>query len=166
MAVKVSINKDLEARIRYLATHGREDTFELGEAVGEIVKLLDEAHEKSETKRAAGSKPGLGYKELVALFRSELGGQLALPPAPSPSYIVRIVNKAKEQGISTDNVQQICRGLRRVYPRGPYDLNFIVFRASAHYHSGGSSEDVSGTISGDTEAVHRVYSGRLDDIEG
>lgn len=143
---KISISAELERRLR--ACKGID-------LVDEIINLLDETE-----KRAAGSRnPGLGYKELVALFRSFLGSDLVLPPAANAGYVVRVVNKAREFGISKDNVEQICKGLRRAYPRGPYSLGFIVFRADLHFQNGDSEHD-----GGDSERhlSTNVHTGRSD----
>lgn len=153
---RVGIKADLERRLRaYKENHlGSEDSYEVGCLVEEVVALLD----KEDVKRAAGStksgdKPGLGYKELVALFRFQLGGDLALPPAPSAAWIVRIVNKAREQGINLENVEQISRGLRRNF-RPPYSLDFVIFRASEHYSRG------AGGAEGEVDGQHLLYTGR------
>jgi hypothetical protein len=124
MATKVNISKSLEAAIRREVEKGA------GSPLVDIVKLLDETK-----KRAAGSNPGLGYKELVALFRFALGPDLVVPMNPSTGYIVRLVNRAKDLGIVKENVEQIARGVRRGY-RPPYSLDFVISRADRHYQLG------------------------------
>ena len=127
--LRVTIKKDLEARLRQ---------GENPEAlVSEIVKILDEESKKRETG-SSEAKGGLGYKELVSLFRFHLGSDLVLPPAPNSTWIIRMVNTAKQMGVKEENVEQIVRGLRRQYPRGPYQLGFIVQRADVHFASGSS----------------------------
>lgn len=139
---RISISAELERRLR--ACKGID-------LVDEIIKLLDDS------KRAVSSStPGLGYKELVALFRSELGSNLVLPPAPSPLYIIKTVNKAKELGISKDNVGQIVKGLIKCYPRGPYSLSFVVGSADRHFAAGENRKDE------DTSSVGVLYTGRID----
>lgn len=118
MATKVSINKALEARLR-----AAKDV----DLIGEIVRLLDDA------QRAVDSKsPGLGYKELAALFISHLGSDIVFPMKPSTGYIVKIVNKAAELGISKDNVRQICEGLRASW-RPPYSFWWVISKADQHF---------------------------------
>jgi hypothetical protein len=142
---KVGISADLERRIR--AAEGEH------KLLGELVKLLGEAGDK----RAAGSKPsGLGYKDLVALFRFHLGDLLVVPMNPSTRYIIRLVNTARDLGITPENVEQICTGLRKTYPRGPYQLDFVVRRADVHYENG----KVDSNSTGDSVRSGVVYSGR------
>lgn len=157
MATKITITKTLEARLRKGA-HNHEDAKAL---VDEIVRLLDET-----TKRAAGSTPGLGYKELVALFRFALGPDLVVPMSPSTGYIVRMVNRAKDLGIVKENVEQIVRGLRAGY-RPPYSLEFVISRADHHYSRGdgdrqGSGEGNDGHDMDERDGGLRVYVGRPD----
>lgn len=152
--LRITIKKELEKRLRASTEP----------LVQEIVAVLDAELEK----RAAGSNvPGIGYKELVALLRSYLGDDLILPPAAAPTWIIRTVNKAREQGINKDNVEQIVRGLRRGYPRGPYELGFIVNRAGTHYGYGRRPEgELQGSTgaSGENEKQNKptemVYTGR------
>lgn len=148
---KVRISADLEKRIR-AGDSG---------ALGEIVKLLDE----DVKKRATGSgHPGvistLGYKELVALFRSYLGHSLITPPRPNVGYIVKVVNKAKELGIDYTNVEQITIGLRRA-GRPPYRLWDVVYNADRYYHSG----DTDAGDSGQEVLPTQVHTGRPDGAE-
>lgn len=130
---KVGISAELERRLRK------------GEGIEDVIKLLDE----HKSKRVASSVPGgLGYKELVALFRFHLGHDLVLPPSPSPAYVVKIVRKASELGIKEEHVQQIAQGIRRnCYP--PYTLEYCVYRGYGFIHAAEHTEE--GT---DTNEVH------------
>jgi hypothetical protein len=152
LATRVQIKKALEERLRKATGN---------ELAAEIVKLLDEEN----AKREAGStrvKDGLGYKELVSLFRFHLGSDLVLPPEPNTTWIIRMVNTARQMGVKQDNVEQIIRGLRRQYPRGPYQLGFILQRADVHFAAG---EAVEQTTEGEATKTSRVYTGR-DDLGG
>ena len=146
---KISISAALERQIRREVEKGA------GSPLTEIVELLD-----GHKKRAAGSTtPGIGYKELVALFRLHLGDDLVVPPSPSAGYIVRMVNRAQELGINKENVQQLVFGLRKVYPRGPYRLEFVVQRGDVHYYNGDPERGYSGVDSG-SGSGSGVFTGR------
>lgn len=152
MATRVSIKIDLERRLRKCA--------EQHELIAEVVALLDEVSKKRET---GSFKPsgGLGYKELVSLLRFHLGSELVLPPAPDPTFIVRMVNTARQMGVREDNVEQIIRGLRRQYPRGPYQLDFILRRADVHYSAGEVDKETGRAVRGDEQNENgRVHTGR------
>lgn len=166
--LRIAIKIDLERRLRECRGTERE-------LVDEIVGLIDEERGKK-TKRDTGSedsatgKPGVGYKELVSLFRFYLGSELAVPPKPSPEWVIRQVILAKNMGVDTSNVEQICRGLRRRHPRGPYQLHYILRQSDVYYNLGSQDrgvvqEGVSGRgLSSHTESV---FTGRLqsDDTE-
>jgi hypothetical protein len=143
---KISIPAALEKAIRREVEKGA------GSPLTDILELLD----AYKPKGAAGSNPGIGYKELVALFRSYLGDELVTPPSPNSTYIIRTVNKAQELGINKDNVEQLVRGLRKGYPRGPYRLDFVVGRADLHFHAGGESDGHHG------RGPLEVYTGRTN----
>jgi hypothetical protein len=152
---KINISADLERRIRGAA----EQSTEKHEILDEIISLLDGA------SRAAGSTspPGMGFKELVALFSSALGKDFAPPIRPSAGYICKIVNKAKEQGIVKEHVAQICVGLRRVY-RPYYSIDLIIYRAAEHY-AAGAGRDGSADVQAPKETKVRVFTGRNDTSE-
>lgn len=156
MATRVSISKALEARFRDYATRTKDCKL-----VDEIVKLLDEEQEKVARKRAAGTdEPKSGYKELVALFRFHLGDQLLTPPKPNTSYIVKAINKAREQGIDSTNVEQICTGYRRERGSSPARLFDLIWNADQYFRVGareGASEEIQNGIS---EANSIVFTGR------
>lgn|SRR5574338_22689 len=126
MATRVTITKALEARLRK------------GEGLEDVVKLLDaEQGKRAAAQRAeTGEKTGLGYRELVALFRSYLGVQLLTPPKPSAQFIIKMVNKAREQGIGNENVEQILRGAKR-HLAPPYRLADLVYNADRYYADAG-----------------------------
>lgn len=140
MATRVNISKALELKIRAGKNADK--------LVGELVKLLDAAQQ-----RATTSRTGLGYAELVALFRSHLGDRLVVPKNPSVGYITRIVNRAKELGILAENVPTIVRGLKMEYPTGLYRLEFVVYRADVF-----ADRAERGATN-----VHTVHTGRFDD---
>ncbi len=136
MATRVSISKALEAKLRQ-KFNPVEDPEEAIECVGKIVELLDEEQEKVARKRAAGTdEPKSGYKELVALFRFHLGDQLLTPPKPNTSYIVKAINKAREQGIDSTNVEQICTGYRRERGSLPARLFDLIWNADQYFRGG------------------------------
>ncbi len=129
--IKITIKSDLEKRLR--ASHEP--------LAVEICGLIDRAKDRI---RAPQEHLGVGYKDLVALFRAELGVDLALPPNPSTGWIIKVVNRAREQGVGADNVPQICKGVRKAYPRGPYALDFVVnFATRAAVIAGASDAGVS-----------------------
>lgn len=165
MATRVTITKALEAELREAKATGSEGYTWSGELIDKIVKLLDDEQGK---KRAAASdtetKNGLGYKELVALFRSYLGSALLTPPKPNTPYIVKVINKAKEQGIDSTNVAQISNGALRG-GRGPYRLFDLVFNADRYYELGNPGQHIEedGKLGSDdtqAESELRVYTGR------
>lgn len=179
MATRVSITKALEAKLRQWYEDGSKDTDGYG-YIGQIIKLLDD----EQGKRVAGSKDaesksGLGYKELVALLRSYLGDALITPPKPNPTFIVKIVNKAKEQGLDYTNVEKVISGLLRLggerLGSGTYRLADIVYNADRYYAAGGSNEGpgrnpaevpVSPGDGRKAQAVRSVYTGRNDGEDG
>lgn len=125
MATRVTITKALEAKLRK------------GEGLADVIELLDDEQRKREAAQSTKSKEGLGYKELVSLLRSYLGDSLLTPPKPNTAYIVRIINKTKEQGLDYTNVEQILLGLRRCMGgTGPYRLGDIVYNADKYYARG------------------------------
>lgn len=142
MATRVTIKVDLERRIR---------SGDAG-ALDEIVRLLDAEREKREG--VAAPKPGIGYKELVALLRSELGDDLLVPPNPSTAYIVRIVNRIKDYGFTKEDVLRVGRGVRLGGYRAPYNLDFVIGAALLHLQVG--RDPAVGNERG-------VFTGRLDD---
>lgn len=161
MATRVTITKALEAEFRNcyngVTPRFEEEAYRL---VGRIVEILDD----EQGKRAAGSKKleaknGLGYKELVALFRSFLGPDLLTPPKPNTPYIVKILNKAREQGVDSTNVAQICNGAKRMGP-APYRLGDLVWNADAYFLRGGEAGGDS-KLPGERECL--VINGRLDE---
>lgn len=146
MATRVNISKDLEARLRTELKFPPEggDNPERYGLLQEIVELLDGEQRKRE---AGASGPGkLGYAALVSLFRVHLGSDLALPPAPDTTWIIRMVAAARNMGVSSENVEQIVRGLRRAYPRGPYQLSFILGKADVHFANGKHLEGRAPTV--------------------
>lgn len=153
MATRVNIKKALEEKLRKRAGEH--------ELLGEIVKLLDAERETG--SKTGVAKSGLGYKDLVSLFRFHLGRDLVLPPAASPVWIIRMVNLAKQMGVREDNVEQIVRGLRKQYPRGPYQLSFVLGRADVHFSAG---EELSSDRGADAEHEGprnaHVFTGRND----
>lgn len=128
MATRVTIKVDLERRIR------------AGDVTSlvDIVKLLDE-----ERERVAAPKPasGLGYKELVALLRFELGDDLLVPPKPSTAYIVRLVNKIKDYGLEKEDIHRVAVGVRRSGRKPPYTLEYIVYSLLEHLRGGGGHDE-------------------------
>lgn len=125
MATRVTITKALEAKLRK------------GQGIEDVLELVDEEYRKREAGSKDPGASGLGYKELVSLLRSHLGDELLTPPKPNTAYIVRIVNRAKEQGVDYTNVEQIVRGVRRLSAgRGPYRLADIVYRADECFAAG------------------------------
>lgn len=134
MATRVTITKDLEARLRAAPDNG---------LAKEVVKVLDDV----QRKREAGAPGKPGYAALVSLFRVHLGSDLALPPAPDTTWIIRMVATARNMGVSSENVEQIVRGLRRVY-RPPYQLSFILTRADVHYSNGAETVESKGVHTG------------------
>lgn len=145
---KIVIRAALEKRLRADDSHNP--------LVKEIIQLLDDAQKKP--VRSAG----LSYQEVVRLFRGELGSNLALPPNPSAGYIVRVVTRARDQGLSEENVGQICTGLRRLYPRGPYNLDFVVNSISRAFSVGANTEGGEGSRGA---AVVRTGRPDVDDSE-
>ena len=169
MATRVTITKALEAKIR--------GTKERNEIITEIIERLDDEQGKREVSaRLSEAQPGLGYKALVSLFRSYLGDSLLTPPKPSMPYIVKVVNKAKEQGIDSTNVEQIIKGYRAVFRSGPVKLIELVYNADQHYATGaerGGEEQATaaggrdlraagGTTEAEKESADegRIYHGR------
>lgn len=146
--IRVQIKKDLERRLR----KGENPT----QLVEELVKILDEEYGKREIG-SSKVKDGLGYKELVSLFRFHLGSDLVLPPEPHPTWVIRMVNTGKQMGVKPENVEQIVRGLRKAYPRGPYQLSFILQRADVHFAAG---EAEQGDDDGKERRMGRIYTGR------
>jgi hypothetical protein len=160
MATRVTITKALEAKLRQKWDPlNPEDAFD---AIAEIVKRLDDEQGKREAgAQVTEAQTGLGYKALVSLFRSSLGDDLTTPPKPSTSFIIKVVNKAKEQGIDSTNVEQILRGARRL-GRAPYRLADLIWNADQYYSAGvrGEHTDASGEVAEAEEAGHRIYTGR------
>ncbi len=147
MAVKVTISKDLEARLR------RGD--DPGPLLEEVIALLDKAAGaggKTKEKETGESGTGLGFKELLAWFHSCFGPDFSPPIRPDPSYVVRMVNLAKSKGVTKESVEQICRGAR-ISRRGPYSLGAVLWRAEEYYHAGEFSGD-SGVQEVDKSSVH------------
>lgn len=137
MATRVTITKALEAKLRK------------GQGLEDVIELLDDEQRKREAAQSTKSKEGLGYKELVSLLRSYLGDSLLTPPKPNTAYIIRIINKAKEQGLDYTNVEQTLLGLRRCMGRtGPYRLADIVYNADKYYARGAPSGAGDSTGSG------------------
>lgn len=139
MATRVTITKALEAKLRAYKRANEDITAQ--NLIAEIIEKLDD----EQGKREAGVKvsevqTGLGYKALVSLFRSFLGDSLTTPPKPSTPFIIKVVNKAKEQGIDSTNVEQILRGARRL-ARAPYRLADLVWNADQYYAAGASASD-------------------------
>lgn len=110
--IKINIPAALEKRLR------------AGERVNEeILALVDAARDAREGKKLGG---GLAYRDIVAEFRRLLGPALALPPNPSAGWIVRQVTRAKEIGLDLPSIAGIVAGAKRAYPRGPYELEFLL----------------------------------------
>lgn len=142
MAVKITIVKALEERAR----NGEDIT-------KAVLVLVDRAKEKQ-------AKPkGMAYKDLVAAFRKELGNDLIVPPNPSIGWIVRQCSRAADIGChNQEYISDICNGVRRKYPGGSYQLDFLLRRGP---------EFAKTTDSGNTEHTSNapvVYVGRDGDV--
>ena len=168
---KVGISADLERRLRAaLEGHGGDGYLRL---IEELVAKLDEDVKKRETG-SMSSGPGLGYKELVSLFRLHLGADLVMPISQPEGWYIKMVALAKNKGVTKDNVEQICTGLRRNY-RAPYRFEWVVGNADLHFHNGtvvgphdGKADSVSydGGRGGTQPGTVRnpiVYTGRGED---
>ncbi len=159
MATRVTITKALEAKIR-----NPEGMDEIRELLDELRNRLDDEQGKRAAAASGEPKDGLSYRELVALFRSYLGESLLTPPKPNTAYIVRIINKAREQGIDSTNVEQAIAGFRRAgaVPR----LAELVYNYDKWYQlgadAGGKDAGNAENNDGAKEAVRRLYTGRDD----
>lgn len=157
---RIRIPAELERRLRQ--KWNPLDPEEAFDVCGEIVKLLDEEAERAAAlKTRTGEMAGLGYKELVALFRFHLGDALITPPRPSPQYVVRLINRAREMGIHTSNVEQALKGARRTLRGKQYRLADLVYGYDAHFAAG------QGDDNGDADSRNaNVHTGRFDGNDG
>lgn len=114
MAVKITIIKALEERARN------------GEDITKAVLLLVD---RERERLADKAKPGMAYKDICAAFRGALGNDFVVPPNPSVGWIVRQCARAKDIGLTPEYVVAIAAGARRAYPRGPYQLEFLLRKA-------------------------------------
>lgn len=157
MAIKVSITKDLEARLR----KGDDP----GPLLEEIISLLDKAIGAGSRgkKEVHENGTGLGFKDLLAWFHSCFGPDFSPPIKPDPSYVVRMVNLAKSKGVTKESVEQICTGARRSKP-GPYSLGAVLWRAEEYYKAGDPSlvdgRDGRGGIQDGEVRDSNVHTGR------
>lgn len=138
---KVRISADLERRLRASPEP----------LAAEVVALLDQP--------APSAPPaGLGYKDLVILFRANLGAALALPPNPSTGWIIRQVARARDLGLDGESIRQVCERGRRLYSRGPIELEFLLRIAPRLLASTGEPE-----LLGGGGAVHTGRGAQDDD---
>lgn len=117
---KIGISAGFEKRLRVGADPGL--------LLKELLGLLDSAHAVAAAPKKSA---GVGYKELVGLFRAALGPKLAVAPNPASLYIIRLVNRARDLGLNAEAITAACAGAQRLYPsRTTYDLEFLVNQAT------------------------------------
>lgn len=124
----------------------------------EIVALIDRA-------RAAKAEPkttGVGYGELVAMFREVLGDKLAVPPSPDHGWKARQVNRARDIfGPNTDGLRvgvgDLAAAACRTYPRGPYALDFLLNNAVRLLHTSVQPASTAGAVSGSPVRTGREW---------
>ena len=133
----VRVSADLEKRLR-----ASQDPL-----CREVVGLLD-------NKAALPHVTGMSYQDLVREFRVHLGQALVLPPKPAVGWIVRQVARAKEIGLDVDGIRQVVEGVRKTYPRGPWELEFLLRQAPRLIHAANAADTTTEAGPG------RVVSGR------
>lgn len=115
--IKIGISVALEKRLREW------DPATASALVEEVIELIESARSKQANRQAMS---GVSYTEILRWFREALGNGLAVPPAPSDWWIGRQVTRAREIGLKQDDVARIAAGAKRLYPRGPWELEFLL----------------------------------------
>lgn len=128
--IKIGISVALEKRLRAVYDTDPQNV------IGDVLALVEQARAKQADRQA---EPKLGYPEVLRWFREALGNGLAVPATPSDWWVGRQITRAREIGLKQDDVARIAAGAKRLYPRGPWELEWLLRaapRLSVEYEQG------------------------------
>lgn len=109
MAVKISITKKLEQKVRELAAIGPVMEH-AGTTVRQLISVLDDAHDK-QTKRAE-QQDGLDPNDVIRTVRSILGSKAYCPPNPGSAFYGFVKAKTKLLNVSLQDIEKAAVHVR------------------------------------------------------
>lgn len=137
--LRPKISVELEKTIRAAAKSGLGRTA----ALEKVVQALDEAQSELRSSIINRHKPGMPYKDILFHFKKAFGDELALPPDPNTTWVIRLVTRVKELGLNAEAIAKLRVGAKKLYPKGPYDIDFLIRSATRILHAAETPEAVS-----------------------
>lgn len=109
MAVKVTVTKTLEERIRKSLDSGP-IMEHCGTLIRQLVSLLDDAHDKK--TRKAEQSGGLDPKEVIKTIKGVLGNQAYFPPNPGSAFYGFVAKRTKFLNLSLQDIERAAVHVR------------------------------------------------------
>ncbi len=109
MALKISIPKKLEAKIRELAQSGPVMEH-AGTVVRQLISILDDASDKLSKKAENGS--GLDPNDVIRTVKGILGSKAYCPPNPGSAFYGFVKSKTKLLNVSLQDIERAAVHVR------------------------------------------------------
>jgi hypothetical protein len=108
MAVKISIPKKLEAKLRELALNGPVMEH-AGTTVRQLLSVLDDAHDKL-TKKAENG--GLDPNDVIRAVKGILGAKVYCPPNPGAAFYGFVKKRTQFLNVSLQDIEAAAQHVR------------------------------------------------------